>query len=51
MPFDRRLLFVDLLSQEERDWINDYHALVAAEISPLLEGAEKQWLEQATRPL
>ena len=51
VPFDRRLLCADLLSQEERDWINDYHALVAGEISPLLEGAEKQWLEQATRPL
>ncbi|TDG15036.1 aminopeptidase P family protein [Seongchinamella unica] len=51
VPFDQRLLCVELLTAAEREWINDYHAQVAREIGPLLEGADKGWLEQATRPL
>lgn len=52
VPFDRRLLCVELLSDAERGWIDGYHARVAQEIGPLLAGAEdKGWLEQATRPL
>jgi Xaa-Pro aminopeptidase len=51
-PIDRRLVDVDLLTAEERDWWNDYHARVAAEIGPLLtDAAEQRWLEQACAPL
>ncbi|RLQ23775.1 M24 family metallopeptidase [Seongchinamella sediminis] len=52
VPFDRRLLDLELLTAVERAWIDDYHALVAREIGPLLASAEDRgWLEQATRPL
>ncbi len=51
-PIDRRLVDVGLLTAEERDWWNAYHARVAAEIGPLLnDPAEQAWLETACAPL
>ena len=49
VPFDIRLLDTSLMSQPELDWLNGYHQLVATTIGPLLQGADKIWLEQATR--
>jgi len=49
VPFDRRLIAVDLLSQAERDWINGYHAHVAQVVE--VEGKTKEWLDAATAPL
>ncbi|MEP4147365.1 MAG: aminopeptidase P family protein [Halioglobus sp.] len=51
VPFDRRLLDHSLLTDAESAWIDAYHAQVSEQIAPLLEGAEKDWLEQATLPL
>ncbi|HET6469639.1 MAG TPA: aminopeptidase P family protein [Geminicoccaceae bacterium] len=50
-PIDRRLIRVDLLSSNERDWVNDYHARVRAELGPLVDGAARDWLDAATRPI
>ena len=51
-PIDRRLVDASLLTSEERDWWNTYHARVAAEIGPLLgDPAEQAWLAQACAPL
>ena len=51
-PFDRRLIDIDLLDANEREFVDDYHARVRTEIAPLLEeDAERVWLEAATRPL
>lgn len=50
-PFDRRMIMRSLLTQAERSWIDAYHARVAAEIGPLLEGDEREWLEAACRVL
>lgn len=44
-PIDRNLVDVDILSAEERDWLNDYHAQVWEKIGPLVEGDVKDWLE------
>ena len=49
MPFDTRLIDRSLLSQAEFRWINDYHAEVYRRLSPLLDGEDLAWLEQATR--
>jgi Xaa-Pro aminopeptidase len=46
-PIDRRLIEPALLSAEERDWLNAYHARVLREICPYLEGAELAWLQSA----
>ena len=51
-PINRRLVDVALLTDEEREWWNAYHARVAAEIGPLLtDPAEQTWLEQACAPI
>ena len=51
-PIDRRLVDAALLTAEERDWWNAYHARVAAEIGPLLtDAAERAWLDAACAPL
>ncbi|MCS3461070.1 aminopeptidase P family protein [Aeromonas sp. BIGb0445] len=48
VPFDIRLIDRSLLSQDEFRWINEYHAEVYRRLSPLLEGEDLAWLEQAT---
>jgi Xaa-Pro aminopeptidase len=50
-PIDRRLIDVNLLAETERAWVDAYHARVAKEIGPLLDGPTKAWLDAATRPL
>jgi Xaa-Pro aminopeptidase len=50
-PFDRRLIDVELMTAEERAWLDAYHARVLAEIGPMLGGDVLEWLEKATAPL
>ncbi|MBQ5655534.1 MAG: M24 family metallopeptidase, partial [Bacteroidaceae bacterium] len=51
-PYDRRLIAVEMLNDEERQWLNAYHARVRNVLTPLLEDeAEQLWLEQATAPI
>jgi Xaa-Pro aminopeptidase len=50
-PFDRRLIDLDMLTEEEIDWLEDYHERVVGEIGPLLDGETLAWLEDATAPL
>jgi Xaa-Pro aminopeptidase len=50
-PFDRRLIVTDMLSPDERAWLDAYHARVLAEIGPVVDGEVKGWLEAATAPL
>jgi Xaa-Pro aminopeptidase len=50
-PFDRRLIDADLLTGEERDWLDAYHERVLAEIGPMLEGETLGWLEKACAAL
>jgi Xaa-Pro aminopeptidase len=47
-PIDRRLIDADLLSREERDWLNAYHAEVAQKIRPNVSPAAQAWLDDAT---
>ncbi|UAK26772.1 aminopeptidase P family protein [Sphingomonas nostoxanthinifaciens] len=50
-PIDRALIEPALLSREERDWLDAYHAAVRATIAPQLDGAVAEWLDVATAPL
>jgi len=50
-PIDRTLIDLALLTDEERGWIDDYHARVKALIGPQLDGEAKAWLEAACAPL
>ncbi|MBD8686971.1 MULTISPECIES: aminopeptidase P family protein [unclassified Rhizobium] len=51
-PVDSRLIIVPLLTEEELDWLNAYHAQVREKLTPLIEDADvQQWLDAATQPL
>lgn len=51
-PYDLRPVVVEMLTPEERSWINDYHAHVREVLTPLLPTAEEQqWLANATRAI
>ena len=50
-PFDRDLIDISLLNEEEIKWINDYHNNVYVKISPNLNIEEKHWLKSVTSPL
>jgi Xaa-Pro aminopeptidase len=47
-PFDRRLIVPEMLTAEELDWLNAYHARVAKKLSPLLKAGALKWLKSAT---
>ena len=50
-PIDRRPIEPKLLTGEEIQWLDGYHAAVREALSPHLAGDDKAWLEAATRPL
>lgn len=50
-PIDRRLIDLQALSRDERDWIDNYHAQVRDALMADLEGPERDWLTAATAPL
>jgi len=51
VPIDRRLIDVEALSPEARDWLNAYHRDVAEKIGPRVSPVTKLWLDAATAPL
>jgi Xaa-Pro aminopeptidase len=50
-PFDRALIELALLSDEEIAWVNAYHARVRETLDPLVDQETAAWLAEATRPL
>jgi Xaa-Pro aminopeptidase len=50
-PIDRALVVKSLLTKDERDWLNTYHARVREVIGAQLEGEAFVWLEEATAAL
>jgi Xaa-Pro aminopeptidase len=50
-PIDRRLVETEILTAEERDQLDAYHARVLAVIGPLVEPPVRAWLESACAPL
>ena len=51
VPFDTRMLDLELMDAAEIAWLNDYHQRVAATIGLLLQGADGDWLSHATLPV
>ena len=48
-PYDRKLIVPEMLTCEERCWLNGYHEKVKEVLMPLLANEqEKAWLEKAT---
>ncbi|MNG95784.1 Aminopeptidase [compost metagenome] len=50
-PIDTRCLLPELLTKEEVEWLNGYHARVRERLAPLLQGDALAWLEVRTAPL
>lgn len=50
-PIDRRLVDPALMTEEEIAWLDRYHAEVRRRVSPALDAAHREWLEDATAPL
>jgi Xaa-Pro aminopeptidase len=50
-PVDRALIVVEMLSDEERAWIDAYHAAVLDIVGPQLDGDALSWLRAACAPL
>lgn len=50
-PFDLKLFNTSIMSDEEIQWVNDYHTTVRQRLLPLLQAAEQQWLIEKTKPL
>lgn len=50
-PLDRRLILVEMLSPGEREWLNAYHAKVAAMVGPRVSEFARAWLMSACAAL
>jgi Xaa-Pro aminopeptidase len=50
-PIARELIVKQMLTKDERAWVDAYHARVRDTIGTQLDGESKAWLEAATAPL
>ncbi|MEM7521733.1 MAG: aminopeptidase P family protein [Pseudomonadota bacterium] len=50
-PLARDLIELNLLTSEERDWVDDYHQRVLSELNGLIDGDAEAWLQAACMPL
>jgi len=51
VPIDRALVAADMLTAEERTWLNDYHAETLRRVAPLVPQEVQGWLEAACAPV
>jgi Xaa-Pro aminopeptidase len=51
VPYERRLIALELLTPEEVAWIDSYHEATAATLATSLTGNDLEYLKAATRPL
>lgn len=51
VPMARDMLDMSLLTAEEKQWWNDYHATTRAILAPQLAGDVLAWLENACQPI
>jgi Xaa-Pro aminopeptidase len=50
-PIDTRCIEPSLLRDDERAWLNSYHAAVRERVTPLVSGAALNWLQERTQPI
>ena len=51
VPFDLDAIKVDIMTEEEKQRLNDYHQKVYEKVSPYLNDEEKKWLKNYTRKI
>ena len=50
-PFDLNIFDTSIMTDEEIQWLNDYHARCREELLPLLNPQQSEWLIAHTQPL
>ncbi|PRF96192.1 Xaa-Pro aminopeptidase [Burkholderia ambifaria] len=50
-PIDTRCVLVEMLHEEERAWLNAYHASVRERVGRHVSGDAKAWLDARTQPI
>ncbi|ONK59887.1 uncharacterized protein A4U43_C08F11980 [Asparagus officinalis] len=50
-PYQKKLMDLKLMTPEEREWVNSYHANCRSILAPLLNELEMEWLTKATEPI
>ncbi len=50
-PIDLDAININLLNQQEKDWLNNYHKDVYDKLSPFLESEEQEWLKEYTKAI
>ena len=50
-PIDLDGINSEMMTSEEKQWLNDYHKDVFTKLSPYLNEEEKQWLREETREI
>ncbi|WP_334012130.1 aminopeptidase P family protein [Burkholderia cepacia] len=50
-PIDTRCVLIEMLHEEERAWLNAYHATVRERVGRHLSGDAKAWLDARTQPI
>ncbi|CAN0618204.1 Xaa-Pro aminopeptidase [Burkholderia multivorans] len=50
-PIDTRCVLIELLHEEERAWLNAYHATVRERVGRHVSGDAKAWLDARTQPV
>ena len=50
-PIDTRCVLIEMLHEEERAWLNAYHATVRERVGRHVSGDAKAWLEARTQPI
>ena len=50
-PIDKKAIAVEIMTDEELTWLNEYHQMVYDRLNPSLNEEEQAWLKEATAPL
>ena len=50
-PIDKKAIAMEIMTDEELTWLNEYHQMVYNRLCPLLDKEEQTWLKEATTPI
>ena len=50
-PIDKKAIAMEIMTDEELTWLNEYHQMVYNRLRPLLDKDERTWLKEATTPI
>ena len=50
-PIDKKAIAIEIITDEELVWLNEYHQMVYDRLCPFLSEEENVWLKEATSPL